>query len=147
MAMYMALASSQRAEDIIQDDDRENYTSKLKFQPDYYEDAVLTYANKRGVTLRGPADIEELMAQAVGDVELPGKDDKDPWGWKAALKKYVKNYGSSHFYRGAPKIGGDDYDVTTWPPAQRKAASFTEKDPFGKQDIDAIKNGHVIELV
>ncbi|KAI1349420.1 hypothetical protein F5Y01DRAFT_187286 [Xylaria sp. FL0043] len=144
MAMYMSLTAMMRESNILSDDDRKPYTSKLKFQPDYYEDAVLTYANKRGVTLRGPKDIEELMANAVGDIELPRKDDKDPWGWKAALKKYTKSHGHSHFHRGSPKIGGDDYDITTWPSSERKAASFDKKDPFGKKERDAIKEGLII---
>ncbi|KAI0804956.1 hypothetical protein GGR55DRAFT_308713 [Xylaria sp. FL0064] len=144
MAMYMELASQMREGNILDDDDGKPYTSKLKFQPDYLEDAILTYANKRGVTLRGPKDIEELMAQAVGDIELPRKDDKDPWGWKAALKKYTKHQGHSEHHLGAPKVGGDHYDITTWPSSERKAASFDKKDPFSKKERDAIKEGLII---
>ncbi|KAI0539344.1 hypothetical protein GGR58DRAFT_464703 [Xylaria digitata] len=144
MAMYMVLTSRLRAGNIIDDTPREEYTSGNTFQPDYFEDAILTYANKRGVTLCGPEDIEELMAQAVGTVELPGKKDPDPWGWKAALKTYVKDNGTSRTSRGAPKIGGDYYDITTWPSAERKDASFNKKDPFSKKDLDAIKAGMVI---
>ncbi|KAI0972850.1 hypothetical protein F4678DRAFT_427145 [Xylaria arbuscula] len=144
MAMYMDLASTMRSANIIDDTPRKEYTRETKFQPDYFEDAVLTYANKRGVTLQGPDDIEELMAQADGDIELPEKDDKDPWGWKAALKKYAKDHGTSRSSRGAAKIGGDDLDVTSWSSAERKEASFTNKDPFAKKDIEAIKNGLIL---
>ncbi|KAI0412080.1 hypothetical protein F5X98DRAFT_23540 [Xylaria grammica] len=144
MAMYMALTSGSRMDNIINDEEREEYTSENEFQPDYYDDAILTYANKRGVTLCGPDDIEELMAQAVGDVALPEKNDPDPWGWKAALKAYTKDYGTSRTARGAPKIGGDSLDITTWSPAERKEASFDKKDPLSKKDIDAIKNGMVM---
>ncbi|TGJ79983.1 hypothetical protein E0Z10_g8783 [Xylaria hypoxylon] len=144
MAMYMALTSRMRAQNVINDEKREEYTSEMKFQPDYFEDAILTYANKRGVTLCGPDDIEELMAQAVGDVELPGKEDPDPWGWKAALKAYVKEHGTSRSERGAPRIGGDYHDITAWSSTQRKEASLTKKDPMAKKDIDAIKAGLVV---
>ncbi|KAF2968453.1 hypothetical protein GQX73_g5074 [Xylaria multiplex] len=144
MAMYMVLASTMRARNIINEEPREEYTSEMKFQPDYFEDAILTYANKRGVTLCGPEDIEELMAQAVGTVELPEKKDPNPWGWKAELKKYVKNHGISKSSRGAPKIGGDCYDITTWSSAERKASSFNKKDPFSKKELDSLKAGMVL---
>ena len=144
MAMYMELASVWRRMNVLEDDRRKKYTKKLKFQPDHPEDAVLTYANKRGVTLQGPDDIEELMAHAVGDIELPGKGAKDPWGFKAALTSYVKHQGISRNGRGTPKIGGDRYDITTLPSSERKAASFNKKDPFGKKDLQALKNGMVL---
>ncbi|KAI1295809.1 hypothetical protein F5Y03DRAFT_399149 [Xylaria venustula] len=144
MAMYMDLASIMRSANVISDEPRKEYTNKTRFQPDYFEDAVLTYANRRGVTLQGPDDIEELMAQADGDIELPEKGDKDPWGWKAAFKKYAKDHGRSRSSRGAAKIGGDDLDITTWSPAERKSASLTKKDPFTKKDIEALKNGLIL---
>ncbi|KAJ3565697.1 hypothetical protein NPX13_g7410 [Xylaria arbuscula] len=144
MAMYMELASAWRAQSVLEEDDRKSYNKKLKFQPDYFEDAVLTYANKRGVTLQGPKDIEELMAQAVGDIELPEKGAKDPWGWNAALKTFTKNHGASYSARSARKIGGDHHDVTTLSSAERKAASFTKKDPFSKKDLENIKNGMIL---
>ncbi|KAI0454401.1 hypothetical protein F5B21DRAFT_475259 [Xylaria acuta] len=139
MAMYMALASQMRAFDALEDDSPdESSTEAGKFQPDSFEDAILSYANKRGVTLRGPDDIEEIIAEAVGDVKLPSKNAKDPWGWKAALKKYTKDRDG--------EIGGDHYDITTWPSAERKAASFDKKDPLSKKDIDALKQGLIMQM-
>ncbi|KAK5636605.1 hypothetical protein RRF57_012317 [Xylaria bambusicola] len=93
MAMYMLLASSMRKQNVLKDEPRKKYNTKLKFQSDYFEDGVMTYANKRGVTLQGPEEIEELIAAADGDIELPKKDHKDPWGWKAALRAYTKKPG------------------------------------------------------
>ncbi|KAI1745475.1 hypothetical protein F4680DRAFT_402285 [Xylaria scruposa] len=134
MAMYMVLANDLRKADALDaDDDDESSTG---FQPDSFDNAVLSYANKRGVTLRGPKDIEEIIAEADGDVELPAKKAKDPWGWKAGFKKYTKGR----------KIGGDHHDITTMSSAERKEASFDKKDPIKKKDMDAIKKGMVMQM-
>ncbi|KAI0472329.1 hypothetical protein F4859DRAFT_101250 [Xylaria cf. heliscus] len=139
MAMYMALASEMRIYNALDDGPRNATPSKAsKFQPDYFDDAILSYANKRGVTLRGPADIEEIVAQAVGDVALPAKNAKDPWGWRAALKEYTKSQGG--------KIGGDGQDITAMPSAERKKFSSNGKDPLGKKDIEALKKGLVMTM-
>ncbi|KAI0861444.1 hypothetical protein F4860DRAFT_171082 [Xylaria cubensis] len=138
MAMYMVLASELRKSSALDEVDSDGESTA--FQPDCYENAVLSYANKRGVTLRGPADIEELIADADGNVRLPSKNAKDPWGWKAELKKYIKNQGVGG------KIGGDRYDITTMSSAERKEASFDKKDPIKKKDLDAIKKGMVMSI-
>ncbi|KAI0552862.1 hypothetical protein F4679DRAFT_581369 [Xylaria curta] len=140
MAMYMELATNLRESDALEEDydSDESSPEGRKFQPDSYDDAILSYANKRGVTLRGPDDIEETIAKANGDVKLPAKNAKDPWGWTAALKKYKKDQGG--------KIGGDRYDITTMSSAERKEASFDNKDPFTKKDMDAIKKGMVMSM-
>ncbi|KAI0517226.1 hypothetical protein F5B22DRAFT_114280 [Xylaria bambusicola] len=146
MAMYMLLASNMRRLNVLKDEPRKRYTSKLKFQPDYFEDGVMAYVNRRGVTLRGPEEIEELMAAAKGDIELPKKGNKDPWGWKVALKAYTKDRGVPRYIivGSRPKIGGDRYDVTTIPSSERKAASFTGKDPFSKKELEALKDGMIL---
>ncbi|KAI8944430.1 hypothetical protein F4801DRAFT_571691 [Xylaria longipes] len=139
MAMYMALAAEMRGLSALGDGPRnESGTKGKKFQPDYFDDAILSYANKRGVMLRGPSDIEEIVAEAEGDVGLPAKNARDPWGWKAGLKKYTKDRDG--------KIGGDHYDITTWPSAERKAASFNKKDPLSRKDMDALKKGMVMQM-
>ncbi|KAI1753656.1 hypothetical protein F4782DRAFT_64443 [Xylaria castorea] len=139
MAMYMALASDMRKCNALEDYPRDKpKTAAKKFQPDYFDDAVLAYANKRGVMLRGPEDIEEVIAEAIGDVNLPAKKAKDPWGWKADFKKYTKSQGG--------KIGGDHHDITTWSSAERKEASFDKKDPIRKKDIDALKQGLIMQI-
>lgn len=43
-------------------------------------------------------------------------------------------------------IGGDTLDITTWTSEERKRKSFDKKDPLGKAEIDAIKNGLVMSL-
>lgn len=145
MAMYMTLAGDWGTDNLISDDDRKRYTSRpnaeLDFQlPDSFNDAILSYAQKRGVSLRGPDNIDELVAQADQDVDLPEKNDKDPWGWKAALRRYKKKHTTD-----AGGIGGDSYDITAMSSAERKEASFTRKDPLTKKDISAIKGGMILQ--
>ncbi|KAI0198763.1 hypothetical protein F4808DRAFT_251282 [Astrocystis sublimbata] len=142
MAMYMDLASEFRKTNALDDAPRETTAAKAKkLQPDYFEDAVLAYANKRGITLRGPEDIEDIKAEAeplAGKIELPAAGAKDPWGFKSELTKYKKTNGGL--------IGGDKYDVTTMTSAERKAKSFEKKDPIDKKMQDAIKEGLVMTM-
>ncbi|KAI0112263.1 hypothetical protein GGR51DRAFT_508660 [Nemania sp. FL0031] len=147
MAMYMVLAHDMRKCNAIDDSPRKPYGSAGKFQPDYFEDAVLAYANKRGVTLRGPANIEEIIADAVGDVALPARNAADPWGFKAGLRTYKSRYAGSLLSPMGPKsIGGDKYDITAMSPRERKEAAFDGKDPLNKKTIDALKKGMVMHM-
>lgn len=138
MAMYMTLASSLQADGALDGDSGDESSGAGKFQPERFDNAVLSYANKRGVMLCGPDNIEEVTAKADGDVKLPAKNAKDPWGWKAALKKYTKDRDGD--------IGGDHYDITSWTSAERKESSFDKKDPLKKKDIDALKKGLVMTM-
>ncbi|KAI1761581.1 hypothetical protein GGR53DRAFT_20930 [Hypoxylon sp. FL1150] len=144
MAIYMKLPSDMHPYGLLEHSGKKT----KKFAPECFDDAILSYANQRGVTLQGPDDIDELTAKLDGDVELPKKGAKDPWGWKAALTKYKKKYDGLMSFMAKKKgsgIGGDALDVTTWTSAERKAASYDKKDPLGKREIDAIKKGMVIQ--
>ncbi|KAI0443179.1 hypothetical protein F4803DRAFT_334690 [Xylaria telfairii] len=139
MAMYMSLASVMRGYSALDSDSEDESSAEAgTFHPDRFEDAILSYANKRAVMLCGPEDIEEVIAKADGDVRLPAKNAKDPWGWKAALKKYTKKQGKT--------MGGDKYDITAWTSAERKESAFDGKDPLKKKDIDALKKGLVMTI-
>ncbi|KAI0879873.1 uncharacterized protein GGS22DRAFT_193854 [Annulohypoxylon maeteangense] len=140
MAVFLKLVPQLREVGIL-DGERGN---KKKFAVDHFDDAILSYANQRGVTLQGPEDIDELTADLAGEVGLPKKGKKDPWGWNAELKKYKDMYGKGN--TGIDGIGGDALDITTWSSARRKAANFDHKDPLGKREIDAIKKGMVMQL-
>ncbi|OTA93996.1 hypothetical protein M434DRAFT_395065 [Hypoxylon sp. CO27-5] len=144
MAMYLKIAPSMREMGALEG----ARGNKKKFKVDYFDDAILSYANRRGVTLQGPRDIDELTANLDGEVELPKKGAKDPWRWTAELKKYEEHYGRPTGPKSQKKtsIGGDALDITTWTSAQRKEASFDHKDPLGKREIDAIKKGMVMQL-
>ncbi|KAI0845210.1 hypothetical protein F5Y00DRAFT_246680 [Daldinia vernicosa] len=142
MAIYLKIASDVRSIGGILEEDNDEGGRKTKFQANHFDDAILSYATQRGVTLQGPSDIDEITARLNGEVELPKKNAKDPWGFKAALKIYEKHYG-----KGKPRaIGGDDLDITTWTSSQRKEAHFDHKDPLGKREIDALKKGMVMQL-
>ncbi|KAI0376558.1 hypothetical protein F5Y04DRAFT_266047 [Hypomontagnella monticulosa] len=146
MAMYIYIASRLREVGILDGDDEEDNKT---FEPHRFDDAILSYANKRGVTLQGPKNIDELTANLSGEVELPEKGASDPWGWKAELKEYEEQYAGLTGSMGRKKtsvIGGDALDITTWTSAERKAASFDHKDPLGKREIDALKKGMVMQL-
>ncbi|KAI1449282.1 hypothetical protein F5Y02DRAFT_370981 [Annulohypoxylon stygium] len=157
MAVFLKVAPEVREIGII-DSERGD---KKTFEEDHFDDAILSYANQRGVTLQGPEDIDELTANLSGEVDLPrkgvkrdeqkdkrgkGKDGKDPWGWNIKLKKYKSMYKKEN--NGNVGIGGDSLDITTWSSSQRKQASFARprRDPLGKREIEAIKNGMVMQL-
>ncbi|KAL2811697.1 hypothetical protein BJX63DRAFT_433208 [Aspergillus granulosus] len=44
------------------------------------------------------------------------------------------------------KIGCDDYDITAMTSAECKKHKFNRKDPLGKQELDTIKDGLVMQL-
>ncbi|KAG7057572.1 hypothetical protein JMJ77_0004956 [Colletotrichum scovillei] len=100
---------------------------------------VAAYAKKHGITLKGVPGLKALVDDLEGEEEeLPNAEEhgEDPWGWADALASYKKGR----------KIGGDDLDITSWTPAKRKQHAFNKKDPLGKKEIDAIKNGMVMML-
>lgn len=122
MAVFLKVAPEVREIGII-DSERGD---KKTFEEDHFDDAILSYANQRGVTLQGPEDIDELTANLSGEVDLPrkgvkrdeqkdkrgkGKDGKDPWGWNIKLKKYKSMYKKEN--NGNVGIGGDSLDITT----------------------------------
>ncbi|KAI5864088.1 hypothetical protein GGS23DRAFT_562854 [Durotheca rogersii] len=146
MAMYLEIMANARASGALEEVKKNTST---KFNPGRSDDAILTYANQRGVTLQGPRDVDELTAGLNGDIELPSAGAGDLWGWKAGLKRYETKYAKVTVYvskKNGVRIGGDALDITTWTSAKRKAANFDKKDPLGKREMDAIKNGLVIQL-
>ncbi|KAI0025867.1 hypothetical protein F4780DRAFT_233434 [Xylariomycetidae sp. FL0641] len=145
MALYIHIIEDMRRYGILELEEAEEEDTK-KFDPVRPDDAILSYANKRGVTLRGPHNIDKLVANLDGEVELPEAQAKDPWGFQAAFKEYEGKQGTAEISGRPASIGGDALDITTWTSAERKAQSFTKKDPLGKKEIKAIKNGLVMCL-
>ena len=138
MALYMQIARSLRKDlSILQG-------SKDMSRFDNY---VLAYANKHGIPLVGPADVDEIAAACDGTVKLPSATaaKPDPWGAAAAVKKHEKAYAMGGLQTGKrggkAKLGGDAHDIMGWTSAERKAQSFEKKDPLGKREIDALKSG------
>lgn len=124
-----------------EDEEGENANSKKapsrkKMNPDRFESYIFAYAKKYNVDLRGPLDVDKLDVEEVG---LP-KVGADPWGWTACLKIYKDNHG-----RGK-KIGGDHYDITAMSSAERKRSSHNGKDPLDRKEIEALKEGLVLQV-
>ncbi|KAH9883568.1 hypothetical protein F4778DRAFT_775118 [Xylariomycetidae sp. FL2044] len=145
MAMYMKLVPDMRPYGVLE---AGKGGARKTFKEDEFDDAILSYAKKRGVTLRGPGKIGELAGRLRGEVDLPKQGATDPWGWNAALKKYQQRYKGltgSFTRKQTSGIGGDALDMTTWTSAERKAKSFDSKDPLGKKEMDAIKQGLVMQ--
>ncbi|PLB44596.1 hypothetical protein P170DRAFT_367737 [Aspergillus steynii IBT 23096] len=108
---------------------------------------ILAYAKKHGIALRGPAGTDELVEELQDEqdeINVPAKGD-DPWNWAGGLKKYEKDHAVKN--SGHKKaIGGDNMDITTWSVAERKEHSFNGKDCFSKKEIDALKNGLILQV-
>ncbi|KAK1977153.1 hypothetical protein LZ30DRAFT_785095 [Colletotrichum cereale] len=108
------------------------------FAEDSFADYVAAYAKKHGITLCGVPGRKDLLENVDDSVELPTAEahGDDPWGWAAAFSEYKRGR----------KIGGDDLDITSWASAERKKAAFNKRDPLGKKEIEAIKDGMVMML-
>ncbi|CEN61151.1 hypothetical protein ASPCAL07815 [Aspergillus calidoustus] len=96
-----------------------------------------------------PSDLDKLVKSIEevfneGDIELPAPS-ADPWKWAAAHKAYVKEHSEGPLSKKG-KIGGENYDITAMTRAERKKHSFNKKDPLGKKELDAIKNGMIMQL-
>lgn len=111
-----------------------------------FDDYVLAYAKKFGVTLRGPKNLDKLTAECEGTVKLPVATAAKPdvWSVYTAVNNYRKQNGGMSGPRSPAKIGGDHYDVTSMSSAERKQAAFDKKEPLPKEILQALKNGLLI---
>jgi hypothetical protein len=129
---------------------------KKKWQPHHFDSHIVAYARKYDIPLVGPRGIDETVAKAEADVELPtpesNNDSKaDPFGFVKTLKKYKDERGGiTSFLAGKPSvspIGGDNLDITSWTSAKRKSKAFDKQDPLSKEHIAALKKGEILSLV
>ncbi|EED13440.1 conserved hypothetical protein [Talaromyces stipitatus ATCC 10500] len=124
--------------------------SRRKFVISKFDSYVAAYAKKYNITITGPPDITEKVAEIeTDDIKLPSCDLKDPWCWTKPFSEYREEYGYHPYIiaRRTKSIGGDRYDVTAWPSEERKMHSFTKKDPLGAKEIAALKAGLVLEMM
>lgn len=120
-----------------------------KFNPDLFDAYLVAYAQKYNVPLKGPPDLDDIINSIDTEkIKLPSCELKDPWGWTKALCEYRKSHGYNKYIiqMRSKMIGGDRYDITTWSPEERKEHSFTKKDPLAKKELDALKQGLVLEI-
>ncbi|KAK2029699.1 hypothetical protein LX32DRAFT_560149 [Colletotrichum zoysiae] len=139
MAGMLKVAATLRNYDLLEGGTRMKKSKKrpFPFDEDSFDNYVAAYAKKHGITLRGVPGLKDLLADVDDSVELPTAEaGDDPWGFEVSLADYKKGR----------KIGGDDLDITSWPSAKRKSAAFDNKDPLGKKERDAIKDGMVMML-
>lgn len=130
---------------------------KKNWHPHELASHIVAYARKYGIELIGPHDIEDLVSEANSNVDLPVTKSSagpkaDPFGFEKALKAYSTKYkGVTQFLSkrrkaGKTSIGGDALDITTWTSAERKKFSFDGKDPFGAEEIAALKRGDMLSM-
>lgn len=145
MTLCIKQASDARGMDLLQDEDEDKLKKpSFKWVPDRCDDYIHAYANKYGIRLHGVDSVEELTAD-LKDVSLPAKGDH-LWDWPAKSKSFKKAAAlPNHFGRGAV-FGGDGHDITSWPSATRAKHSFSKKDPLGKKERDAIKDGMIMSI-
>ncbi|KDN65805.1 hypothetical protein CSUB01_04988 [Colletotrichum sublineola] len=139
MAGMLKVAAVFRGYSLLEHGTRVRKSKKRPFPyaEDSFDNYVAAYAKKHGITLRGVPGLKDLLVNVDDSVELPNEEHgDDPWGWQAAFSEYKKGR----------DIGGDNLDITSWTSAERKRAAFNKKDPLGKKEIDAIKNGMVMML-
>ncbi|KAL6233293.1 hypothetical protein BDW75DRAFT_215624 [Aspergillus navahoensis] len=139
MSLYLSLADELR-DYFESDDDGEPDLSRF----DHY---ILAYAKKYNIKLQGPSKTDELV-KAIEDeddeIKLPAPS-ADPWEWAKAYRTYAKEYGAIAMIQ-KKAMGGDSFDITSWTSSRRKQYSFGGKDPLGKEEMKAIKQGMVIQM-
>ncbi|KAK4119562.1 hypothetical protein N657DRAFT_581472 [Parathielavia appendiculata] len=158
MALFMDFARGARDYGLLEDSNEESLgpaKDKKKWEPHAFDNQILTYARKYDISLVGPHDIKKTIDAADGDVDLPAEKSvtgkADPFGFTKSLKKYKSDRGGITAFLAGNKssktpIGGDHLDITTWSSAKRKSKAFDKKDPLGKKEIDALKEGLVLSV-
>jgi len=123
-------------------------TATYKFCISNFDGIICAYANKYAIPLVGLDNIDELAAGCETDgVELPPDGCKtDPFDCVSGFVWYRDNCGRSASGRSKPKIGGDEYDITTMSSAERKAQSITGRDPLTKRELKMLKEGRIMQL-
>ncbi|KAL4960727.1 uncharacterized protein BDV14DRAFT_138685 [Aspergillus stella-maris] len=144
MASYLPLAQDLRDSGCLEEDDSDDGA----FDFSAFDSYIVAYAKKHNIKLQGVSNIEELVKE-IEDAEfesfkLPARG-ADPWKWAAGHKAYNKEHGPNPMV-DKKKMGGDSFDVTSWTSAKRKKYAFDKKDPLGKNEINAIKEGMVLQM-
>jgi hypothetical protein len=164
MALMLKVADRLRCSSVLESDKTEKMhpiARKKTWVPDRFDRLVLAYARKHGIEPAGPKGIKKVVeecdaqreADGEDDVQLPDDDIKDTFGWAMELKILKRRGTAGSFFTSGMKrgstwkgIGGDYFDLTTWPSAERKKKAFDEKDPLSKAQIKQIGEGAVLML-
>ncbi|KAM7189553.1 hypothetical protein V8F20_010092 [Naviculisporaceae sp. PSN 640] len=158
MGLFLGIPSEMHQYGLLEESLTENVgplKDKKWWRPHQFDRQILAYAKKYGIRIIGPPNIEEVIERVKeGDLPVTNTAKSDVFGFKKALRKYKARYaGVGAFFRGlkdndrrSRMIGGDALDITTWSSAERKKHSFKKKDPLDKKDLDALKEGLVLEF-
>jgi hypothetical protein len=138
MGLFLKLPHDSRAYGVLDGDE--------KF--DKWDDYIAAYAKKFAIPLKGSSNIEEVAAKCNATVKLPVATEAKPdvWTVYTAIKNHQKAYGIGGGARGGAKLGGDHYDITAMSSVERKGSSFEKKDPLGKEEIQALKDGLILDV-
>ncbi|KAI4723830.1 hypothetical protein E4T49_08445 [Aureobasidium sp. EXF-10728] len=105
---------------------------------------LLALAKEASIPIKGVSDVDDKVdawnSQIEGKVTLPPKK-ADRFGWKTKFQKYTKTYGKGG------KIGGQAFQITKWSRAERKKHAFDKKDPLSDDQIKALENGMVLQIM
>ncbi|KAG9660995.1 hypothetical protein KCU64_g2844, partial [Aureobasidium melanogenum] len=105
---------------------------------------LLALAEEAGIPIKGVTDIDdkvdEWSSQIEGEVKLPPKK-ADRFGWKTKFSQYTKSYGIGG------KIGGEQFKITKWTRQERAKYAFDNKDPLTDEQIKALKDGMVLQIM
>lgn len=94
---------------------------------------ISAYAKKHGIEIKGAEVLDDLVPEVDENAEVPEGDD--PWGWGERYEEYAKELG----------MGGDEWDITTWKPKERKEAAFDGKDPMSREMIREVRAGAIMQ--
>ncbi|KAI2476711.1 hypothetical protein Ptr902_11695 [Pyrenophora tritici-repentis] len=96
---------------------------------------IVSYAKASSIEIKGIYGIEGKFVQRFDNEDKANywkrKECVDRWGWGTKWRVLGKEYGRSRsiFYRG-PSLGGNAFDITCWPAAERRKYHFEDKDPL-----------------
>lgn len=162
MSLFMAVANDHRDSGLLEESKKEPIgpaKHKKSWRPHTFDNHILAYARKYDIDLAGRNDTERIISEADGAVDLPVVESKagkaDPFKFTRELSTYKTKCGGFGAFMTSRMsgrkschqgIGGDNLDITTWSSAARKKMAFNKRDPLGKKEIDAIKQGMVLQL-
>ncbi|KAK4116051.1 hypothetical protein N656DRAFT_786541 [Canariomyces notabilis] len=132
MSLFKDIAIALRNYGILEDSNKEALgpvSDKKSWIPHAYENQIYAYALKYGIELVPVGKGSRATSELKGDSDLPVPES---------------NTGGKADPTSKTPIGGDLLDITTWSSSERKAKNFNKKDPLGKKELDALKQGMVM---
>jgi hypothetical protein len=128
-------------------EEEEDGSKSSDYNPIHLDAYILGISGKFGIELKGIPDLKDMIEGCEKSVSpLHFGVSHDPSDWINSFMSYCDNYGipGMGFTKNTSSIGGDSLDITSWSSARRKKHSLMNKDPFGKKDLQALKEGMVM---